>query len=269
MGAPGMFQQSLFYLEVVVQHHFEISDAREYGIEKAVIMNNFRFWLTKNKANRKNIVDGRVWTYNSAQALCELFPYWSRQKIARMLRELEEAGVLVSGIYNKKGYDRTKWYSLNDEQFIVQDETLHCSDLNNGMFKDEQSIPDVKPDSKPDKNTYTPEFLSFWNSYPRNTNKHGAYKAWQTRLKAGVSPDLLIKCAKNYAAQSKKDKTDIKYCLHAATFLGPQERYEDYTGTVSEKSIPMGWYVDPKTEVAYRDGKKVGHYDGGRYIEMR
>lgn len=127
-------------------HSFTVADAQLYGVEKATILFNLRFWLDKNKANNRHYYDGYVWTYNSAKAFHDLFPYLSPQKIARLLRDLEEDGVILSGSYNKAGYDRTKWYT------IVQEYKLHCSDLKNGMFSSEQPIPDINTDSKPDTN---------------------------------------------------------------------------------------------------------------------
>jgi hypothetical protein len=249
-----------------MQHHFEIEDAKKLGIEKAVMLDNLRFWLQKNIANDQNIYDGRVWTYNSAEAFSKLFPYWSRQKIARMLRELEEAGVIISGNYNKTRYDRTKWYSLNDESTIVHPQTMESTPGNNELFEGEQPIPDTLTDSKPNKNTYTPEFSTFWESYPRNTNKVGAFKAWNANLKNGDTAETMIQAAKNYAAKMKADKTEPRYMLHASTFLGPNRRFEDFETAEQTSEIPTtGWYTD-KLGNAYKDGKKVGHYDGGRLI---
>jgi hypothetical protein len=73
-----------------------------------------RFWLEKNRANRKNISDGQVWTYNSAEAFELLFPYMKARTIARYLRELEFDGVIISGVNSDNKLDRTKWYSTPD-----------------------------------------------------------------------------------------------------------------------------------------------------------
>lgn len=97
-----------------MQHSFEVEDAVKYGIEKAIILNNLRFWLEKNRANRKNISDGQVWTYNSAEAFELLFPYMKARTIARYLRELEFDGVIISGVNSDNKLDRTKWYSTPD-----------------------------------------------------------------------------------------------------------------------------------------------------------
>ncbi len=101
-------------------HFFEISDAEKHGVEKAVIIFNLRYWLNKNKANRSNSNDGYYWTYNSSSAFAELFPYWSASKIKRMLRQLEEDGVIRTGNFNNSTYDRTKWYTM--EEFKITEE---------------------------------------------------------------------------------------------------------------------------------------------------
>ena len=133
-----------------MNHFFSVDEAVSVGLEKSIIMSNFRFWLEKNKANGKNVHDDHYWTYNSSKALSLIFPYWSQQKIARLIRELEEGGYLLSSNFNKVGYDRTKWYSM-PEYSIVHIKTNHCSNLNNGTFNSKQPIPDINTDIKTDK----------------------------------------------------------------------------------------------------------------------
>ena len=244
-----------------MQHHFEVDDATRYGVEKAILINNFRFWIAKNEANRKNKHDGKYWTYNSARAFSELFPYWKRQKIARLLREMENEGLIDSGIYNTAGYDRTKWYTLG--KAIVHILTMDSSEMDNGVFKSEQPIPDIKPDSKPNKE-YSPEFEVFWTEYPRKINKAGAFKTWKARLKEGVTAETLMTCLGNYKAKLKADKTEPNFILHAKTFLNAGHRFEDYK-TAGEAEIEQATYVD-KFGNQYRDGVKIGHWDGGRFI---
>ena len=96
-------------------HSFDIDDARQYGILEAVIISNFKFWIAHNKANGNHQHDGRTWTYNSVQALVELFPYASIDKVRRAIERLVDRGVLVKGCYNESPYDRTAWYAFADE----------------------------------------------------------------------------------------------------------------------------------------------------------
>ena len=89
-------------------YYFDTQDAIDYGVEKAVILYNLCFWIKHNKANGKHLHDGMYWTYNSAKAFKELFPFWSQQKIARLLRQMEQDGLIKSANFNKVGFDKTK-----------------------------------------------------------------------------------------------------------------------------------------------------------------
>ena len=80
-----------------MEHHFDIDHAENYGIEEAILINHFIFWLTKNRANNKTIKDieleidkkiqkvKRVFTYNSVSAMQEIFPYMNDKKIYRVI----------------------------------------------------------------------------------------------------------------------------------------------------------------------------------------
>lgn len=133
-----------------MQYQFDVEVAKKHGVEEAVIIHNFGFWIKKNQANEKNYHDGSYWTFNSAAALQELFPFWTASKIARLLRKLEEEGVLKSGNYNKIPYDRTKWYSIADKS-IMDLYGIHYSEMNNQLSESEQLIPDINTDINTDK----------------------------------------------------------------------------------------------------------------------
>jgi hypothetical protein len=100
-------------------HCFMIEDANKYGVDCATVLYSIRFWLNRCKANGQNIHDGRVWTYNSVPAWAELFPYFSEDQIKRILLKLRTANVLLVGNYNKKGYDKTLWYSVNEAEYSL------------------------------------------------------------------------------------------------------------------------------------------------------
>lgn len=128
----------------IKSHAFEIEDAKKHGVDAAVIIYNIRFWLTHNKANRTHINDGYVWTYNSARAFAELFPYWSSNKIQKTLRKLENDGVIITGNYNKAKYDKTKWYSL--PEFFVGNKSDPSAKRLNGSSQKARPIPDIRTD---------------------------------------------------------------------------------------------------------------------------
>ncbi len=126
------------------EHSFNIEIAQELGIEEAVLYKNILYWVENNKANNKNFKDGRYWTYNSVSAFLELFPYMSEYKISSALKKLEEAGYIVSGVYNKADFDRTKWYSVN--------QVFDSSKTTNGDGENHGPIPDI--------NTYVNRYIA-------------------------------------------------------------------------------------------------------------
>ena len=150
-----------------MDHHFDVQEAVIYGVEKAVMLNNLRFWLTKNKANNHNNIDDYFWTFNSASALAEIWPYLNAKKISRLLKELELAGALITGNHNKAGYDRTKWYSMPEFSskaapiLISQKCEMDFPNMSNAFPKSEQPIPYKNPYKKPYIKTKTSAKLKF------------------------------------------------------------------------------------------------------------
>ena len=140
-------------------HSFEVDEAVKYGIAEAVLLSNIRHWLTYHKANKSNIHDGYVWTFNSAQAFSELFPYISRRQIARHLKSLCDAGVLMTGNYNERRYDRTTWYTMphefsvdKNDQSIDANCPIHWSKMTNGFTENVQPIPNINTNINPNIN---------------------------------------------------------------------------------------------------------------------
>ena len=132
-----------------MEHHFNVELAKEYGILEAIILNNLQHWIEKNRANGKNYHDGHYWTYNSAKAFSELFPYASQKQIRKALQNLIAEGIIQTGNYNKNPYDRTLWYSFTEKgDSIFQMVKIDVPKRENGNDLEGQPIPDNKPDNK-------------------------------------------------------------------------------------------------------------------------
>lgn len=136
---------------MVNQLSFSTEAAKVHGVEGAVLLSHIVYWVYRNQLNKQNEIDGYNWTYNTADSFAKLFPFWKPQKIRRLLNKLEAENAVVSGCYNKARYDRTKWYAITkqtqslyathytdlnnaiskNEQCIIQNETLQCSEVNN------------------------------------------------------------------------------------------------------------------------------------------
>lgn len=133
-------------------HTFSPKIACAVGVNAAVIYQNILFWTEKNAANNRHLHDGSYWTYNSIAAFEKLFPYLSGKQIRTALSALESAGLIISGTFNKSGYDRTKWYCPVGQVDLTQ--------RANGSAPEGEPIPDNKPVKKQSNNIR--EILSTW-----------------------------------------------------------------------------------------------------------
>jgi len=148
-----------------MEYSFNIDHAKSYGVEEAIMLKNFIFWIKTNKANRKHSHDEKWWTYNSAKDYVDIFPFWNEGKIQRIIHSLINQKVIKTGNYNKTKYDRTRWFCLVDESMLEFDS--HSSNTTNGSGEINKSkskvstngsggndapIPDTITDTITDKN---------------------------------------------------------------------------------------------------------------------
>lgn len=152
---------------------FDTELAAKYGVNEAIMLNNFIYWIAKNEANGKHFHDGRYWTYNSVAAFEKLFPFWTNKQVRNVLASLERQGVLLKGNYNEQKYDRTCWYAFTDSfvKSISQNGKIDLPKTANGISEKGEPIPDNKtqienPNNKPAIQTTTPhnKIFSFRNS---------------------------------------------------------------------------------------------------------
>lgn len=220
-----------------MNHSFDIDHAKAYGLPEAIIISNFQFWISRNKANGENERDGRTWTYNSVRALKELFPYLTSDRITGALNRLVEHGVLVSGVYNARAADRTKWFAFADESLFLpmnshlgkspngigKTPTFHLGKSPNGITGKPKCL--VKKDINEDITTVNtvPEsgFDVFWSAYPKKVSKGQAEKAWaKFKLESNASLQEKILTAIDAAKHGEQWKRNNgQYIPNPATWL--------------------------------------------------
>jgi hypothetical protein len=116
---------------VQVNHFFDVELAGRYGLHEAILIANFQFWISRNKANGEHLHDGRTWTYNSVRAYTALVPYMTHDQVRRTLDRLVDKGVLVASEFNTRGGDRTLSYAFADEARFISIPD-HLAKLPNG-----------------------------------------------------------------------------------------------------------------------------------------
>lgn len=86
------------------------------GFNEAAVLQQIHYWLTVAEEKGNNYRDGHYWTYNSLRSWMDQFPWWGKNTLVRIFKNLEEKGYLIVGNYNKYPPDRTKWYRINYEK---------------------------------------------------------------------------------------------------------------------------------------------------------
>ena len=238
---------------------FDGDFAKEHGVNEAIMYQYFSYWIAKNKANDKHFYDGYTWTYNSQKALTELFPFWNRAKIQRIISSLENQGLLIKGNYNQLAYDRTTWYALPKfEQSVVQNQTVNCSDLNNVQFKNEQPIPinyqltkqltnkDIKDivEHSPTEPVPYQEVVEYLNQKTGKNFKHTS-KVTQRHIRARLAEGFTISDFKQVIDKKCSDwlrDQKMKEYLRPETLFGT--KFESYLNSKTTTAKQTGPYID-------------------------
>jgi len=92
----------------------QISHASKYGVNESIVLHTIIYFVLKNKVSNRNKKDGRFWTFNSYKGWVQSLPFFTEHQIRKALRSLREQGAVQVGVYNKKKYDKTFWYTISD-----------------------------------------------------------------------------------------------------------------------------------------------------------
>jgi len=231
-----------------MDYSFNVQLAEQYGVEEAVLLNHLYFWIQHNAANKKHFHDGRYWTYNSAQAFTEIFPFWSRQKIDRIIQFLREKDAVIIGNYNEKNGDKTRWFSLPEcVVSVIEGRQYHCSETSNPCSELSNPLPESEqplPDSKPDINTYTlapSDFEKFWNAYPKKKSRDAAKRAFDklARSKSAPAIERLLASVKDHMRTPEWQKQDGQFIPYPATYLNAGSYDDEITGQQKTIATPQ------------------------------
>lgn len=225
-----------------MNHSFDVDVAVRHGLHAAILHETIRFWVVKNRANGRHLHDGRHWTYNSAKAFSELFPYMSPDQIQRALKRLEEAGEIVTGCYNASPYDRTRWYScaegvpqqcgsdsaaLRSDSANLRNEIPQQCGTNTSSYQVHTSVHYNSTPQPPKGESLPPGFAEFWASYPKKVGKDAALSAWKRKIK-GEHEEVII-ALKTQKQSEAWTRDGGRFVPNPATWLN-QGRWRDEQG---------------------------------------
>lgn len=118
--------------------------AAVFGLNEAIVLQQINYWLNSKTAKT---VNGRKWIYNSyKQWRDDNFPFWSLATVRRAIESCEKKGLIITANYNKAGFDKTKWYSIDYDAVdrgmskrCAQNEQTSCSNCADGAVQNEQT----------------------------------------------------------------------------------------------------------------------------------
>lgn len=179
------------------------------------------------------VVCGRVWALANSQGYCYASNRWLGE-------QLDLAPGTVSNCLSNlaaRGFIRVEIKrNLKNEITSRHVYPIHSPVDTSPSLDGDLSIPqwkevEEKVSTKREDKTYPAEFEEFWEAYPRKIAKAAAYRKWKalvTRNGQGPNAETIARAAQHYREACQVAGTEETYMMHAATFLGPQRRWEDY-----------------------------------------
>lgn len=114
--------------------------AEAIGINKAIVLQQIHYWIvTYEEADKeRHHREGKWWVYNTKAGWQSNFPWWSESTVWRALTELREDGLVeTTSAYNRMGYDRTLWYTI-DYAALEELERGICSKWQNASSQNDK-----------------------------------------------------------------------------------------------------------------------------------
>ena len=127
-------------------HSFDTEFAARYGIEESIIFGNIYHWCIYNKENKINLQKGkdgveRYYTFNSIASIQSQYNYIALSKVYRVIKRLEDEGLIVTGCFNKRPGDKTRWYSVTEKGEKIY---IECCNTTQSKLYSEAEIANCK-----------------------------------------------------------------------------------------------------------------------------
>lgn len=131
-------------------HCYSVEYAQLYGESCGTMIHHMQFWIEQNRSLKRNFHEGHTWMYQTQKEIAACYPYWSEDKVFRILKKLEKAGVLIKANFNRTKFDRTIWYAFKNEELFLapRNRGMDKIDPKNPFRGVAEPIPDTKTDTK-------------------------------------------------------------------------------------------------------------------------
>jgi hypothetical protein len=110
-------------------YFISVEDTIKYGIISAAIIGRVKFWCEHNKKNelKEKFHNDQWWSgFMCSREFSEQLGI-PVKTIEKNMAKLLKNGILIKGVFNKRGFDRTGWYRLNPNPQQVSSTTRDVS----------------------------------------------------------------------------------------------------------------------------------------------
>lgn len=229
------------------------------GLNEAIVLQQLNYWLHSKSAKQ---INGRLWVYNTYDNWRkDNFPFWSRNTIRRAFDSCIKRGLIITGNFNKAGFDKTKWYSIDIEKL---DEVMGSACAQNGQTSEPKWADGSNqyghtntrdyPETTSENNKHSAshsnaqsvsqlekEFEEVWSKYPNKKDKKQAfnhYKAWRKSSTKHTNKYLLDRLDKYLA-----------YCQQNNSWYHPMNGSTWFNGRFDDVLITENVSNKPKKRI--------------------
>lgn len=98
------------------------------GVYEAMLVNQIQYWIDRCM-DEEHFKDGKYWIYQTYEGWRNQLPFLSLRTVKNLVKSLKSKGIIETSQFNKKNWDRTTWYTINQEKIdeIVR-EYRECKD---------------------------------------------------------------------------------------------------------------------------------------------
>lgn len=206
--------------------------AIELGLNEAIMLQQIHYWLI----NSSHEFEGVKWFYKTLEDWQTEFPFWSTMTIRRTLTNLEKQKVIRIGNFNKKKFDKTKWYTIEYKcvnRRCVQNEQTMCSNRTDGCVQNEQ--------------TYTRDYQESTTENNNNVFEEKPLKVVWTEETKHIIDYLNKRTGKKYSVKTKKTAQLIHKLLDNGFTVEDFERVIDIKSKQWLNNEKMNQYLRPRT----------------------
>lgn len=233
---------------MTLSHSFSVELAELYGIECAILINHFQFWIEQNKSTGKNFHDGRTWMYQSQKDIAAIYPYWSEDVVFKTIKKLEDFKVIIKGNYNKTSFDKTTWYAFENEKMF----TKPSNDGIDRVNRRNQSRQPTEP--IPDTNTYTKKIQQQPTAFAAAFSEQKTIKPYECLIPLNLTDDEKIQITKRH---------DEQKVIEAVKVALAKKKMPDNLGGFIEWACANSIQSSPTPEDVFESNKKIAKtYDG-------